>query len=43
MSQVDDDDEFLLNDYESDEELESQVKTDKSSNLSKEVQELLAK
>lgn len=37
------DDEFLLDDYESDDEKKASKKTDTNSNLSKEVQDLLAK
>lgn len=41
--QANQDDEFVLDDYESDDEAKPKVKVDKTSNLSKEVQELLAK
>lgn len=39
----DNDDEFLIDDYESDEEKNSTKKVDTKSNLSREVQDLLAK
>ncbi|KAL9546912.1 hypothetical protein MBANPS3_006436 [Mucor bainieri] len=42
-AEEEDDDEFLLDDYESDDEKKSSNKTDAKSNLSKEVQDLLAK
>lgn len=39
----DNDDEFLIDDYESDDEQKASKKVDTKSNLSREVQDLLAK